>query len=508
MHIPRLVIAGTHSGSGKTTVSTALMALLSQKKHTVLPFKVGPDYIDPAFHAFITGRPSRNLDSWLLPHDGVIDIFRAFAGNQAGELAVVEGVMGLYDGQGSTWDGSTAQVATILKAPVILVIDGRGMAASAAAMVAGFARFLPGLNLAGVICNRVSGPRHYSIIQAAILERTEIPCLGWLPANPAFSLPRRHLGLVQAEELPDLRERLHAMVDLAMATLDIDGLVEIARSAPALEPQFKTEFPELDFALREERLSLPADAEHASSRTATSPRRKPRPAIGVAKDPAFSFYYQDNLDFLESLGATLVPFSPLNDEALPENLDGLYLGGGFPEVFAGRLEANFPFRNSLRASLEQGLPTYAECGGMLYLCSSLTPLPPAEGGLEKAYAMTGFFPHHAFMTERLQNFGYVRVTFLKDCLLGPAGFSFRAHEFHYSFLELPEDEAHGAEHDPLANGASPVFLIQKPDGRTWYGGLQKGRVLAGFPHLHFHACRGAAAHFVTVCRNHSYGGTP
>ena len=476
MEYPRLVIAGTHSGSGKTTLSLALMALLARQGHDVRPFKVGPDYIDPAFHQAAAGRVSRNLDAWLLPEETLRDLFCRHAAG--GDIALVEGVMGLYDGLGASARCSTAHTAALLEAPVLLVIDAGGSALSAAALVSGFASFSPhagpdgaGVRLAGVICNRVSGPAHYALLKQGIEEHTGIPCLGWFAKNGLPALPHRHLGLVPAQEREGLQEYLARLADLAQESLDLPGLLAAAKQAPPLRA-----------------LTVTPEPRHVAT------LRQPRVRIGVARDTAFSFYYQDNLEMLETLGADLFFFSPLRDRQIPSNLDGLYLGGGFPEVFAEALEANASFRYSLKNALERGLPAFAECGGMLYLCAALHSTPPGASE-PRCFAMSGFFPLEAEMTARLQPFGYATATLLEDCLLGRAGDAFPAHEFHYS--RLRESGGGTTEH----GGSSPCIRMDKPGGRSWLGGLRRKNVLAIYPHMHFHGCPRAARSFIEACRN-------
>ncbi len=483
MNFPRLLIAGTHSGVGKTTLCLALMAALTRRGLAVQPFKTGPDFIDPTLHEAATDQPSRNLDAWLLPNATLQSLFcrHALARPEKADaslsgLSLIEGAMGLYDGQGSGPATSAAHVACLLHAPVVLIINGEGLSLSAAALVAGYASFKPRnsenspvdlnpLRVAGVIINRVSGPAQYNLLRKCIEEQTSLPCLGYFAKNTLPPLPARHLGLVPAHEMHDVSGMLAALAEAAEKTLDIPALLALAHSAPPLSPP--------PFFLPE-----PAPA-------AAAPLR-----LGVAYDSAFSFYYADNLELLEAMGAELVFFSPLRDKHLPHSLDGLYLGGGFPEIFAAKLEANYAFRRDLLAALESGLPTYAECGGMLYLCSFLTPASPASQECSKApetFSMSGFFPHAAQMTTRLQPFGYVEVTLLRDSILGPAGRTFRAHEFHYSRLCEPV--------------AAPALEVRKADGRTWSGGLLRKNVLAIYPHVHFCGCPELARSFLSTCRS-------
>jgi cobyrinic acid a,c-diamide synthase len=509
MRLPRLVVAGAHSGAGKTTFSLALMRALTRRGMTVHPYKIGPDYIDPAFHQAAAGRPSRNLDAWLLPPRTLTRLFRRSSCADAPALcaedsktprirprtpdarpiAVIEGVMGLFDGQGAGSLGSTAHVASLLKAPVILLINGEGLSLSAAALVSGYAAFQPhtrtaDARIAAVLVNRVSGPRHYALLRQCIEERCALPCLGCLPKNAVAPLPGRHLGLVPAGELADLEAYLEDLAALAEEHWDIDALISLAENAQPLPPfTGKT-------ALH------PAKCETAVARSARSsgPSAAHSPArarIGLARDEAFSFYYQDTLELLEELGAELVPFSPLRDSSLPEALDGLYLGGGFPEIFALELEANQSMRAAIRAALESGLPAYAECGGLLYLCASLG-VPAKDGAAPRRFAMTGFFPEQAEMTGRLQPFGYITLTLRQDCLIGKAGTRLRAHEFHYARLLAPEAPA---------RPTPAVFAAAKDNGARWPGGLSRENTLAMFPHLHFHSCPRAAARFLERCRH-------
>ena len=482
---PRIVLAGANSGAGKTTLSIGLMAAWTLQGHTVQPFKVGPDFIDPAFHGAVTGRPSRNLDAWLVPEPELVRLFARHAPEQG--LSVIEGVMGLYDGLGNSAFAGTAHVAALLEAPVVLVVNAEGMALSAAALVSGYARFRPGnaepdlsrLRIGGVILNRIAGERHYTLLREAVEQHTGVSCFGWLPKNLP-SLPHRHLGLVPAGEQQGLFEHVELLARAVTDYVDLPGLLRLAESAP----------PEMTEAPVTEKASETEEETRAAAR-AQNAAHSARPRIGLARDAAFSFYYPDNLECLEELGAELVPCSPLADAALPDDLDGLYLGGGFPEVFAERLEANAAFRASVKAALEGGMPAYAECGGMLYLCASLAPQAKPVGAMQDvpARAMAGLFPAHAAMTGRLQPFGYVTVTLERDCPLGPAGTAFRAHEFHYSQVSAGPGETGG-----------PLIRSEKPDGRAWTGGMTAYNTVAWYPHLHFRGCSDAAQSFVSACR--------
>ena len=454
---PRLILAGAHSGVGKTSVSAGLMSALTRRGLTVQPYKVGPDYIDPAFHNFVTGRKSRNLDSWMLDESTIRHLFFKNAPDPGQGLSIIEGVMGLFDGHIESGRGSTADVAGILDAPIIMVINGSAMARSAAALVHGFNTFQPYLKLSGVIVNMVSGQAHYDLLKNYIEQEAGVPCFGYLVKDPRLVLESRHLGLVPSVEVPDLVGRLQVLAEATEETIDLDGLLGLAEAAPAL--------PEIPAASR----PAPAD----------------RVRIGLAEDEAFNFYYQDSLDLLTELGADLIPFSPRGDPSLPQSLDGLLFGGGFPEVFAADLMANQSLRREIKKRLEDGLPAYAECGGLMYLGQSLLDPQGQE------HEMVGFFPHRSVMTKKLQNFGYVEVNFDQDTVLGPAGSRVRAHEFHHSRLEWPVPEY--------------VLTIRKNESRHWPGGVSRKNVLAAYPHIHSRANPALAEHFVERCRQYKIG---
>jgi cobyrinic acid a,c-diamide synthase len=432
------------------------MAALVRRGINVQPYKTGPDYIDPAFHTFVTGRQSRNLDSWLLDQATVLALFSRHAPDSGQGLSIIEGVMGLFDGHIREQTGSSAHLARILAAPVVLVINGAAIARSAAALVRGFDQFEPGLRLAGVIINQTSSEAHYGLLKSYVENEAGVPCFGHLLKNPALTLESRHMGLIPAGEVKDLSDKLERLAEAAIATLDLDGLVKLAETAP-----------ELDFS------PFPG------------PAAPPGPPIrlGLARDSAFNFYYQDGLDLLTSLGAELAPFSPLADTALPCDLSGLYLGGGFPEIFAAELSANRMLRHEIRQVLEDGLPAYAECGGLMYLAQTMVD----KSG--RAHEMAGFFPVTTVMASGLRNFGYATAFFEADTVLGPAGTRVRVHEFHHSMIkdEKPEDY---------------VLKMEKSPGREWLGGLARKNVLAAYPHIHFAANPALAANFLENCRKY------
>jgi cobyrinic acid a,c-diamide synthase len=436
LSIPRLVLAAPGTGQGKTTVAAALLRLLRDRGLRVAPFKAGPDYVDPSHHRAAAGRASRNLDGWLLPPDTLRALFRrAVTGDNRADVAVVEGMMGLFDGRSAASDeGSTAQTAKLLGAPIVLVLDVCTMARTAAAVVNGLHRFDPALPLAGVVLNRAAGPGHYALCRDAILAETDVPVLGWLPADAALAVPERDLGLVLAGEAPIDLDLLAAR---AADTLDLDGLLAAARAAPPLP-----EGPD----------PLPA------------PVRNRRAAIAVARDAAFDFYYEDNLDLLRDLGAELRFFSPLADARLPEDAGALYLGGGYPELHAARLAANAPMRAAVRAFARSGRPVYAECGGLMYLSEALTDAAGAR------HPMAGVVPGASAMRPR-PTLGYREVVALRDSPLARAGDVVRGHEFHYSAREADAGEAAYRR----ADGAKTEGVVAGP----------RGNVLASYLHVHF-----------------------
>lgn len=450
--IPRILIAGTHSGAGKTTLATALMAAFTRAGYCVQPCKVGPDYIDPGYHTAATGRVSRNLDAWFLGPDGMREVFcRAASG---ADICIIEGVMGLYDGRGATSEGSSAAVAKILQAPVVLVLDARSMARSAAAVALGFRTLDPAVPLAGVILNRVGSPRHFAILKEVIEGEAGLPVLGWVGRHAEISLPERHLGLLPTAEKGGLGVHLEKMTAALGEGVDLHRLMRVARQAPPL-PEIKPQiFP-------------------------VAPRPF-RVRLGLAKDDAFNFYYQDGLDLLTLLGAELVPVSPLSGGGLPADLDGLYIGGGFPEMFLPRLAENENFKRDLSRAFARGMPVYAECGGLMYLTRAISDFEGRE------YPMAGILPGRCRMQRRRAALGYVQATVLTDNILAPAGTRLKGHEFHYSTLEeMPFPRAYTLRRAGEETG--------RPDGYV-LGGL-----LASYLHLHFAACPAAAAALVERC---------
>lgn len=451
-----VVIAGTHSGCGKTTVSLALMAAYARRGLAVQAFKAGPDFIDPGLHAAATGRPSHNLDGWMLGRDRC----RALFARQAwqAKLAVVEGVMGLYDGaQGNDESGSTAEMAKWLGLPVLLVVDARSMARSAAALVQGYAGFDPDLTLAGVIFNRVGSRRHKELLWEAMTTCPGIPVAGYLPREEGLTLPERHLGLHTAQEGVLTGERLEALASWVEHNLDLGRLLA--------------------------RLPYPRLIDDGES----FPAPKFRARVGVAQDEAFCFYYPENFRILEACGAEAVFFSPLHDTALPQDLDGLYFGGGYPELYAQKLADNASMRGAVRAFGLAGKPVYGECGGFMYLMDELHN----EDG---AFPMAGLFSMHCRMEPRLRSLGYREITTRAPSLFGPSWTVLRGHEFHYSSILHTDPEAR--------------TIYKLKDRHGWLPeaeGFVRGSVLGSYVHVHFGSNPQAAAAFVAACAGESPG---
>ncbi len=420
---PRIVVAGTHSGVGKTTIASGLMAALSAKGLRVAPFKVGPDFIDPSYHALATGRPGRNLDAFLSGPKLIGSLFAH--GAFSTDVAIVEGVMGLFDGKSGGGEfASTAHVAKLLRAPVLLVVDAGAMARSAAAIVHGYATFDPELRVAGVILNRVGSPTHEAMLREAI-EPLSIPILGILRRDAKLSTPDRHLGLVPvAERHGEARKALRVVGERISASCDLEGIMRLAASAGPLYAE-------------------PWDPETLADGTN---RTVPSARVAVAGGPAFSFVYEENLELLRGAGAEISVFDPTSEETLPEGTDALYLGGGFPETYAEALSANEPLRKEVRAFAQSGHPVVAECGGLLYLCRELDGRP-----------MCGVLDAEARMTNRL-SLGYREARALADSPLAVAGTTARGHEFHYSSVEpqagtLPAWELSGRGEEGFIAGA-------------------------------------------------------
>ena len=454
--LPRIVFAGVSSGIGKTTITTAFIANLRTRGIRVQPFKVGPDYIDPSHLAFAASQPCYNLDTWMMPPGRMLEVFCTTA--TSADIAVIEGVMGLYDGFSSTSEvGSTAEVAKILRAPVVLVVDASAMARSAAAVVMGFQHLDPHVNIVGVIANRVGGAGHAQMLQEAIEAETGIPLLGYLSNAPDKLVPERHLGLVPVAEHIVSAEQLALLGQLFGQTCDSEKLLTLARKVPSLEKD--ASIP--TFSLLE---------------TAHEPVR-----IALAQDEAFNFYYPDTLNLLRRAGAELVPFSPLHDSMLPEHIAGIYIGGGFPEEYARGLAGNEGMRAAIGHLLQQDIPCYAECGGLMYLCQSIHVASGEE------LPMVGALARQSIMSNDAGGLviGYREATSLRDTLLTHQGEVVRGHEFHHSCLNAP-----------FAREDSAYEIIS----RGQVEGFARGNLLATYVHLSFSGFPLAAQRFVNTAR--------
>ena len=439
--LPRIMIAGTNSGAGKTTVTLGIMSALVQKGIKVQGFKAGPDYIDPSHHTFVTGNASRNLDTWMMGENACRELFARSALNA--DVSVIEGVMGLYDGCiDSSGHGSSAHLAKVLNIPVILVVNARGVAQSAGAVVMGFREFDKEVNIAGVILNNIASQNHYDYVKDAIEESCSVAVLGYLKKESDITIPERHLGLIPSEEQKinsDLYDKLGQMVS---ETIDIDKLQEVAGSAGTFPEYNRTIFRERDSSL---------DV-----------------TLAVARDNAFCFYYQDDIDLFEALGAKIVEFSPLAGKSLPDGIDGIYMGGGFPELFADRLMKNESMMSSILEAHKQGTVIYGECGGMMYL---LEKLIDCDG---RSFKMSSVLNGTSRMEKRRQGLGYVIVDAACDNVICSKGETFRAHEFHWSKLQDVPDSTIFAYNTRKSNGK-----------RTGVDGICKSNVMASYTHIHF-----------------------
>ncbi len=443
-----LIIAAPSSGCGKTTVTLGLLAAFRRRELKLAPFKVGPDFIDPGHHAAACGSLSRNLDGWMCGEQAVREIFAR--GCCGAELAVIEGVMGLFDGaSGDSEEGSTAEVAKWLGGKVVLVIDARAQARSAVALIKGFVEFDPQVQFAGILFNRVGSARHEELLRQAVTSVPGLPpVLGCLPRDAELALPERHLGLVTAGDVGTDAGFFERLADRIEAHVDLDAILRGC-----------------------------LDAAHVPLR-ARQAAPLPVVRIAVARDEAFCFYYQDNFELLEEAGAELVFFSPLRDRLLPEKIDGLYLGGGYPELHAERLAANTDLLAQIRTQALAGLPIYAECGGFMLLAESIDGRP-----------MAGVFPAAARMLPRRRALGYREVRLTAESPLGPAGSLARGHEFHYSEMEMPE--------------TIPRLYRMSRRGGVDLGseGFRVHNVLGSYIHLHFASNPQLAKHFVEFCCN-------
>ncbi|MEV4925738.1 cobyrinate a,c-diamide synthase [Streptomyces roseoverticillatus] len=466
-NIPRLVIAAPASGSGKTTVATGLMRAFADAGLAVSPHKVGPDYIDPGYHALATGRPGRNLDAYMCGPERIAPLF--LHGAAGCDVAVVEGVMGLYDGASGQGElASTAHVAKLLKAPVVLVVDASSQSRSVAALVHGFASWDPEVRVAGVILNKVGSDRHEALLREALTE-SGVPVLGAVRRVQQVHTPSRHLGLVPvAERSTEAVEAVEAQASQVREGCDLQALLALAHSAPPLTAE------QWDPTTTGLRAGVPQGGTGGHKPT-TGPHPKNAPVVAVAAGPAFTFSYTEHTELLKAAGAEVVPFDPLHDEALPDRTAALVIGGGFPEVYAPELSANEPLRKQVAALAATGAPVIAECAGLLYLSRSLDGKP-----------MCGVLPADARMSGRL-TLGYREAVAIADNPLAPAGTRVRGHEFHRTVTE------------PGA-GAAPAWGFTHPERRT--EGFVAGGVHASYLHVHWAGAPGAAARLVAGAAAH------
>lgn len=434
----KILIAGTNSGVGKTTISLGIMQALTKRNLKVQPYKVGPDYIDPSYHTFITGRDSRNLDSYMLDDEKIKYIFKN--ASKDADISVIEGVMGLYDGFGIDLNSCTSSYTSkILKSPVILVINGKAMSSSAAAMVLGYKELDKEVNIKGVIVNNVKTKNHYELIKEAIEKYCNVEVLGYFPPNEKFKLDSRHLGLVPSVEIEALTEKFYDLGSEIEKYINIDRLIEISES----------EEIETSFELNE------------------LPKFKSK-SIAVAYDKAFNFYYKENLELLNQMNIEIKTFSPLYDEIVPK-ADCIYIGGGFPEVFAKELGINKKMRESIKKAHENNVPIYAECGGLMYLGEKLLDLDGNE------YEMVGIFEGISKMTKSLKRFGYCDGIAKVDTVFSNKGDIIKGHEFHHSEFNSNEECSYK--------------MVKKRGNKIvdeWYGGYSKGNTLATYLHTHFY----------------------
>jgi cobyrinic acid a,c-diamide synthase len=456
----RIVIGGTQSGVGKTTIVAGLIAALHRRGLFVQPFKVGPDYIDPSYHTLAAGRPCRNLDTWMIPPERLRALFLHHA--QTADISVIEGVMGLFDGQNYLDDtGSTAQVAKLTGSPVILILHAAKAARSVAATALGFRHFDPDLPLAGFIVNYVAGESHGQGVAGAIERATGLPVLGWLPRNPNLEIPERHLGLVPTAEPGRWQGFIDAAANHISRYLNLDHLLDIARQAQPAPTE-----------------NLLADLQREWATDVF-----PGPVIAVARDEAFNFIYEENIDLLRAAGAEIVFFSPLEDDALPAGTRGVILSGGFPEMYAEKLSANTGMRQALQTAHAQGLPIYAECGGLMTLTQSIVDLDGRE------HVMWGLLPGRSVMTKKL-NMGYRVAQAADDSWLMQRGEQVRGHEFHYSTWENRPDDLPSAY----------TLIPPNGQGETRPEGACLGSLWASYVHLPFWNKPELALRFVKRCR--------
>ncbi|WP_299091617.1 cobyrinate a,c-diamide synthase [uncultured Metabacillus sp.] len=448
----RIVIAGTGSGVGKTTLTIGLMSALRKKGLTVQGFKCGPDYIDPSYHTAVTSRVSRNLDSWMLTKENVLEIFTR--GSEGADISIIEGVMGFYDGKDPrTNTGSTAEISMMIESPVLLVVNCVSMARSAAAIVKGFQVLSKGPNIVGVIANKVGSEGHFNLVKTAIEQECDVPVIGYLKREMDIEIPERHLGLIPSIERGELDPFFDHLGELILETVDIDQLLKLSQADPIVTKVSTSLFQ------RKKESSI---------------------KIAVAKDAAFNFYYPENLEMLEAYGAEIVYFSPLENDPLPDNIDGLYIGGGFPEEFAKELSDNNDAKLSIKQAIEKGLPTLAECGGFMYLTDSI------ETTDHTRHEMVGIISGEVKMHTKRVALGYREIKGRKGNFLINEQQKAKGHEFHYSTFS-PKEEVH---HAYETKGMRGIKLE----------GCLKHNVVAGYTHIHFASCPELVEKWIAYCK--------
>ncbi|CAJ37157.1 Ni-sirohydrochlorin a,c-diamide synthase [Methanocella arvoryzae] len=454
--IPRVILAGDRSSAGKTTISVGIMALLKEQGKTVQPFKVGLDYIDPSYHSMITGKQGGNLDGYLMSDKAIAEAF--VHSSEGSDISIIEGVRGLYEGLESLSDvGSTAQIAKVLKTPVILIVDAQSITRSTAAIVKGYRDFDRGVNIRGVILNKIGSERHAEKARMAIEKYTGVEVLGAIPRSNSMKLTMRHLGLIPAREgasrVEGFDSKLEKIKETIRDNLNLKRIVEIAAGAPPLRE------PKPDIFVRKNPGGV---------------------RIGLALDEAFNFYYKDNIDLLQCRGAEIVHFSPVNDAGIPE-VDGLIIGGGYPEVFAAELAQNEAMRKSIFEASRRGMPIYAECGGLMYLMKSLE----TEDG--SRHDMAGVFEGVASM-KHVRTIGYVSGRFAMDTPIGQEGALFKGHEFHHSVIT------------DLASNARFACRLDRGTGiHNGLDGIMSDNTLATYTHLHAASYVPFSGKFVESC---------
>lgn len=453
MSAHRIVIAGTGSGVGKTTFTIGLMAALQQKGYKVQGFKCGPDYIDPTFHTAVTGRPSRNLDSWMFDEKTVIDILER--NSRDTDISIIEGVMGFYDGKSPLEDsGSTAEISILTKSPVLLIVNCASMARSVAAIVKGFQLLNNNVRIVGVIANQVGSEGHYQIVKAAVEQECRIPVVGYLKKEQNIHMPSRQLGLIPAIERGELQPVFDQLGALINATVDVDKIFELSTSSeiPAIQPSI---------------------FEH---------KKNPQVKIAVAKDAAFNFYYEENIELLKANGASIEYFAPLDGETVPSDADGLYIGGGFPEEFAKELSEQITVKDSIQKAISKGLPTLAECGGFMFLTEAIYS---TKG---ERFEMVGCIPGTVQMQTKIAALGYREIFGTKGNFLITEGQVAKGHEYHYSTYSKPENI-------PYAYETKSRFRKQEE-------GYMHENLIAGYTHFHFASNPLLAVQWIEQCKKY------